>query len=136
MRISFVTLAVTDLDVSRTFYSSAFGLAPVRSGRDHVFFNLDGTVLALFCADAMARETGAATAGPGSVAFSWNVEQEADVEATVRRVVDAGGCMLRAPHHKPWGALATWIADPDGHPWEVVCNPALPRRPDGGVDLR
>ncbi len=136
MRISFLTLAVSDVKQSRFFYSAFLCLEPVRVGTDHAFFNLEGTILALFDAQAMAQETGATPPGAGSAALSWNVDAETDVEDALQRALDAGGALRRSPHRKPWGALAAWIADPDGHPWEVVCNPGLPRRPDGGVDLR
>ena len=136
MRVSFITLSVSDVKQSQAFYKAFLQLDPVRVGTDHVFFNLEGTVLALFGAQAMAQETGAPSPGGGSVALSWNVDAEPDVQDALQRALQAGGTQRRSPHRKPWGALAAWIADPDGHPWEVVCNPGLPRRPDGGVDLR
>jgi hypothetical protein len=29
------------------------------------------------------------------------------------------------PHDRPWGIYSGYFADPDGHLWEVLWNPAL-----------
>lgn len=136
MKLSFVTLSVSDVGASRRFYEAFLGTTPVRQGGTHVFFNLDGTVLALFHREAMAAETGAPLPQPGATGLSWNVDHADQVHAVAERAQGAGGRVLRSAHRKPWGALAVWLADPDGHRWEIVCNPSLPRTADGGVDLR
>ena len=31
--------------------------------------------------------------------------------------------MIKAPATVSWGGYCSWIADPDGHLWEIVWNP-------------
>ncbi|NJK59876.1 MAG: VOC family protein [Oscillatoriales cyanobacterium SM2_1_8] len=32
--------------------------------------------------------------------------------------------MLDPPQPQPWGAIAFWFTDPDGHRWEIFQPPA------------
>ena len=123
MWISYVTLGVADLDRAIGFYGALLGQSPVRRGPTFAFFEGGGgQVLAVFDAAAMAEETGAGVR-PGGVALSHNVPGRDDVEPLLQTALSAGATLLRPRHQKPWGAEAAWIADPDGHPWELVWNP-------------
>lgn len=39
--------------------------------------------------------------------------------------------VLRAADDTPWGGYAGYFADPEGHVWEIACNPGAPLGPDG-----
>lgn len=133
--ISFVTLAVADVPRATAFYRT-LGLEPnPRSGDRWAFFQLNGVVLALLSPDDLSREWGAAAeaaAGPRT-ALSHNVRSADLIDTILERVVAAGGtvCAPRGP--TPWGGERAWFADPDGHRWEVVCNPRIHRDAHGGV---
>uniref|UniRef100_UPI0031595578 hypothetical protein n=1 Tax=Falsiroseomonas frigidaquae TaxID=487318 RepID=UPI0031595578 len=47
-----------------------------------------------------------------------------DVVPAMERLVGAGGCLMRAADAPPHGGFRGYVADPDGHPWEIAWNPA------------
>ena len=70
-----------------------------------------------------------------SYAFSLahNVATREDVQPTLDRLVEFGGTLLRpadAPRHCGYRG---YVADPDGHAWEIAWNPAWPISPEGYV---
>ena len=42
---------------------------------------------------------------------------------------------MKAPADTFWGGHAAWLADPDGHVWEIVWNPRWPLTADGSLEL-
>jgi uncharacterized glyoxalase superfamily protein PhnB len=42
----------------------------------------------------------------------------------MRRLADAGGRVLRPADAPPHGGFRGYVADPDGHAWEIAWNPA------------
>lgn len=126
--ISFVTLGVRDLAVSRRFYA-AMGLEEHSSSNDHVaFFEMGGQLFALFPRDALAEDAGASSgADPehGRVLFSLsqNVRTRTELEELLERARRAGGRILREPSAPPWGGVRAYFADPDGFAWEIAWNP-------------
>lgn len=42
----------------------------------------------------------------------------------IDRLIAAGGSLLRAADAPPYGGLRGYVADPDGHLWEIAFNPA------------
>lgn len=117
---SYLTLAVADLGLSTAFYTRFLGAGPTRQGADHCFFALESLVLALYSRPAMAAEIGRALGPAGAVALSWNLPSLLELERQLELARAAGAALLRPLHAKPWGAMAAWIADPEGHPWELV----------------
>jgi hypothetical protein len=37
----------------------------------------------------------------------------------------AGASVSDSPYDRPWGIYSGYFADPDGHLWEILWNPAL-----------
>jgi uncharacterized protein len=72
---------------------------------------------------------------PGSFWLArWhNVLTRDNVEATVERLSRFGGKVLRMPDEPPHGGFRGYVADPDGHAWEIAWNPAWSIDPDGRV---
>ena len=56
--ISVVTLGVADVERSERFYRNGFGLEYARPPKGVVYFELTGTLLALYPRDALARYAG------------------------------------------------------------------------------
>ena len=48
-----------------------------------------------------------------------------------------GSTRVAAPTKTPeavfWGGYSSYVADPDGHLWEIVHNPLMPNSADGKV---
>ena len=124
--ISVITLGVADIERSERFYIDGFGLEHARPPKGIVYFKLSGTQLALFPRDALARYAGVEATAPGGftgATLSCNVASRAAVDGLVARAEAAGAAVVKAPETVSWGGYCAWIADPDGHLWEIVWNP-------------
>jgi catechol 2,3-dioxygenase-like lactoylglutathione lyase family enzyme len=135
--ISFITLGVTDLDRSRTFYT-AMGLIEHPTSNPHVaFFDMSGQLLSLFPRAALAADAGLkpGTLDGATTTLSQNVEEREDIDRLLQRAVDSGGRILVEPSAPPWGGVRGYFADPDGFAWEIAWNPATTIDEDGRVRL-
>ena len=124
--ISVVTLGVADVQRSERFYMGGLGLEHARPTKGIVYFKLDGALLALFPRDQLARYAGVEPTprdGFSGTTLSCNVASRGDVDALTARAEAAGATVVRAPETVSWGGYCSWLADPDGHLWEIVWNP-------------
>ncbi|MDX1431798.1 MAG: VOC family protein [Gammaproteobacteria bacterium] len=124
-RISVITLGVADMARSLAFYRDGLGL-PAREDKPPViYFELQGTWLALFPRDGLAGYAGVGAGGEGfdGVTLSCNVSSADEVDRMVRAAEAAGARVTSAPRKAGWGGYTGWFADPDGHLWEIVYNP-------------
>jgi hypothetical protein len=138
-RLGLVTLGVTDLARSVTFYE-ALGWERRSSSIEGViaWFGTVDTSLGLFPWDELAADA-ALPAEPrapfGGMTLAINVETPAEVAACLEAAVGAGGTLLKPATLADWGGTSGYFADPDGHPWEIAHNPAFPIDPDGRVRI-
>jgi catechol 2,3-dioxygenase-like lactoylglutathione lyase family enzyme len=126
-RISLVTLGVQDLARSTRFYAEGLGFPTTRSADDGiVFFQMRGTVLALFPYGELAEDIGPGSgAGPpragfGGITLAHNVRTRTEVDEVLASAVRAGGELLKPAQDTSWGGYSGYFADPDGYPWEVA----------------
>jgi uncharacterized protein len=125
-RISLVTLGVADLVRSTRFYAEGLGLPTTRTAADGVvFFQLHGTILALFPYAALAEDISpglvdAGRSGFGGVTLAHNVRTRGEVDEVLASARRAGGELLKPARDTSWGGYAGYFADPDGYPWEVA----------------
>ena len=125
-RISVVTLGVTDIERAERFYMEGLGLEHARPPKGVAYFELSGMRLALFPRDALARYAGIEPTPPGGfsgMTLSCNVASRSEVDALTARAEAAGADVVKSPETVSWGGYCAWIADPDGHLWEIVWNP-------------
>ena len=124
-RISMVTLGVRDLAVATEFYEHGLGFPRMESPPEVVFFTLNGTWLGLYGRDALAEDAGVSDQGQGFESFTLahNVYSEGEVDEVINQAVSAGGALVKAPKKVSWGGYSGYFKDPDGHLWEVACNP-------------
>ena len=125
-RISVVTLGVADVERAERFYMDGLGLRHAGPPKGIIYFKLEGARLALFPRDDLARYAGVEPTTPGGFSgttLSCNVSSRAEVDALTARAEAAGATVVRAPETVSWGGYCSWIADPDGHLWEIVWNP-------------
>jgi uncharacterized glyoxalase superfamily protein PhnB len=59
------------------------------------------------------------------------VDSRAAVDEALRAAVAAGATVTDPAHERPWGIYSGYFQDPDGHLWEVICNPAMGPAPGG-----
>jgi hypothetical protein len=137
-RITLVTLGVGDLERALRFYRDGLGWVPSSASvaGDVAFFQAGGLVVALWSRAALAEDAGLPRDdGWGAVALAHNVGSREAVDAVVTGMVAAGGRLLKAPAATDWGGYSGYVADPDGHPWEIADNPFWPLQADGTVRL-
>ncbi|RYG08236.1 MAG: VOC family protein [Caulobacteraceae bacterium] len=132
-QMSVVTLGIDDVARSKRFYAEGFGWTPVWENEDVVFYQMNGFVLGTWLRGALAKDSGRSVAGPGDFALAHNVQDGPTVARLLDALVAAGGSLLRAAEQPPQGGMNGYVADPDGHAWEIAWNPAWPISPEGYV---
>jgi predicted lactoylglutathione lyase len=132
-RITVITLGVDDLERSLAFYRSLGFESEGVFGTEYehgavAFFKLAGDLtLAIWPRASIAHDAGvdiglrAAT----EVTLGHNVRTRDEVDAAMREAERAGAAIVKPAQETFWGGYAGYFADPDGHLWEVVWNPAL-----------
>ena len=135
--ISFITLGVANLAVSRAFYAALGWRESSGSQPGIAFFNAGSVVFALFQRTALAEDADVAAAGSGFPGFTLahNVTSEAAVDCLLAEAVAAGGRLVRPADKVSWGGYRGYFSDPDGFLWEVCWNPFFPLDEQGHVRL-
>lgn len=134
--VTIITLGVADVAASTSFYES-LGFQKSSDSQDTItFFSAGAVVLALFGRDALAHDAGvpAEGGGFGGVTVAMNLGSPAEVDAAFAQWVAAGATALKAPQAVEWGGYSSYVADPDGHMWEIAHNPFMPLRADGSAE--
>ena len=135
--LSLVTLGVADVAAARAFYE-ALGLVASGFESDGIaFFDMNGTILALYGSAALAGDAGLPPEGAGFRAAScgFNVASEADVDAVIAHAEACGAHVTKRPERVFWGGYSGYFTDPDGHLWEVAYNPIIPLTDDGRLTV-
>lgn len=132
-QISVVTLGISDLARSRRFYGGGFGWKPVFENEEIAFYQMNGLVLGTWLKEKLAEDSRQPATGTSAFALAHNVPSEAEVDRVIATLVEHGGTLLRAGDAPPHGGYRGYVADPDGHAWEIAWNPAWPIDAEGRV---
>ncbi len=133
-QISCVTLGIADLARSKRFYVDGFGWTPVFENPEIVFYQMNGLMLGTWLAKSLADDTYQATLPrPGGSNMAHNVATQDAVQPLLDRLAQHGGKILRNGDAPPHGGFRGYVADPDGHIWEIAFNPTWPISPEGYV---
>ena len=133
--VSFITLGAENVPALADFYESAFGWQPFTRRPEVVFFKLNGIVFAIFGREDLARDAGIESLGNGfkGSALAHNLSSEAEVDAAYAHVVAQGAKGVKPPQKTSWGGYAAYIADPEGHLWELAYNPFMQMDENGNI---
>lgn len=135
-RLSLVTLGVTDLDRSRSFYRALGWEEAPQSDGDVAFFQAGGMVVGLWDRASLAEDSAVEDPGGwGGVTLAYNTRSAEEVDAVIEEARSAGATVSREPGETFWGGYSGVFVDPDGHPWEVAHNPGWAMDEDGSVRL-
>ncbi len=136
-RISLVSLGVDDLARSKRFYEQLGWHG--QEVQETVFVQAGGLALVLWSREKLARDCGLDDAGGprgfGGIVLAHNVRTQPEVDAIVAAAEQAGATITRAPAPTFYGGYAAAFTDPDGHPWEIACNPGFPLAADGSLTI-
>jgi uncharacterized protein len=132
-----VTLGVADVARSTRFYESLGWRRSPASQSSITFFVMEGSALALYERGALADDAVTDPEGAGfrAVTLATNYDSPADVDAVFAEWVTAGARPVKSPQPVEWGGYSSYVADPDGHLWEIAHNPYSPNGPDGRMQL-
>jgi predicted lactoylglutathione lyase len=136
-RLSMVTLGVTDLARSTSFYES-LGWSRSPASQDTIsFFSMEGSVLGLYGREPLADAAAVSPAGSGfrGVTCALNCDTRDEVDAVFAEWVAAGARAVKPPEAVFWGGYSSYVADPDGHLWEIAHNPYSPNDESGRMTL-
>jgi uncharacterized protein len=126
-RISFVTLAVRDLEASRAFYLDGLGWEAALDVPGDVLMIQAGEhlVLSLWVEEHFEAEVGAVRRGPGvaPLTLAHNVATREEVEAVLATARAAGADPVHDAEERDWGGYTGYFGDPDGYRWEIAFNP-------------
>jgi uncharacterized protein len=135
-RVSLITLGVSDLKGSRSFYEHLGWNG--QEVEETVFFQTGGQALVLWgrakvAADAGIEDDG--TSNFGGIVLAHNVRSRDEVDEVVSAAATGGGEVTKVPGETFYGGYAGFFRDPDGHVWEVAHNPGFALGADGTLTL-
>ena len=135
--LTLVTLGVHDLARAAAFYEDV-GFVKVFAQDGIVFLRTRGSAIALYGWDDLAADAAVEPAGSGfrGVTLASNQPSEDQVDATMARWVSAGATPVRSATRAEWGGYSGYVADPDGHLWEIAYNPGPLFQPGGALGGR
>jgi catechol 2,3-dioxygenase-like lactoylglutathione lyase family enzyme len=134
-KISFITLAVDDLDRSIAFYRDGLGwqtegvvgqeFHDELTGADGTiaFFVLEtGLLLGLYERANLAKDASLPLGLRSTTEFSLGIPtgSQAEVDELLGQAEAAGGTLTAPAHMRPFGVYSGYFTDPDGHLFEIV----------------
>jgi len=127
--ISFIALAVVDIEAAADFYSKVFDLKSPDRLTGFVALETGATKLGLYPWDELAHDAGVSASradGFRGITLCHNVASREGVDEIFSRACQADGTSVKSPTDTSWGGYSGYFADPDGHLWEVTWNPNYP----------
>jgi uncharacterized protein len=126
-RLSFVTLVVRQLSVSRRFYVDGLGWPVEFEAPDEVVMVrvADKVVFSLWQEDEAVGELGEVDRGAGVMPFTLaqNLTTPQAVDDVLAQASAAGALLVSDAVQRDWGGYSGYFADPDGFRWEIAYNP-------------
>jgi catechol 2,3-dioxygenase-like lactoylglutathione lyase family enzyme len=131
-RIKVLTLGVSDLERSLSFYRDGMGLATNGIvGQEFedgavVFFNMnDDLILALYPTVSLSKDANitATQERLGAISIGHIVKSKEEVDAVMKQAEQAGAVITNRPQDRFWGGYSGYFHDPDGHLWEIAWHP-------------
>lgn len=127
IRTTVVCLPIQDPDKTLTFYKNVFDLPGLQNEEGIITIELPN--LSLFLMEKDVYETYSRKAGRGAqfpnndigTIFSCALVSENDVDTALKNAINYGGTATNeVAVDEAYGGYVGYIADPDGHLWELV----------------
>ncbi|MGL5784225.1 MAG: VOC family protein [Alphaproteobacteria bacterium] len=125
-RINMITLGTRNLERATAFYTHGLGFPQMPcEGEDIAFFELQGTWLALYPWELLAKDALVDAEGSGFRGFTLahNVSDENQVVHLLKAAEEAGASISKPAQPTEWGGFSGYFQDLDGYLWEVAFNP-------------
>ena len=119
--ISAITVFVEDLDATKSFYATVFGLPVTFEDDASAVFTFGNTMINLLKATAALEliEPAAVAAPEAGSRMQFTIDVD-DVDATCAELRRRGVELLNGPMDRPWGIRTASFRDPAGHIWEIA----------------
>lgn len=133
-RITFITLGVSDLNRSLSFYRDGLGFSTKGIvGTEFedgavVFFNLNNhLILSLYPRESLAKDAHIvlSEAEPVPISIGHNVGSKEEVDDVMQQARQAGARITDPAHDRFWGGYSGYFQDPDGYLWEIAWAPGF-----------
>jgi hypothetical protein len=129
LQISIITLGVKDLKVSKLFYQKVFQWSIKEESNQIIFFNPQspgGVAVALYPWSELAKDALVDPKGSGfcGITLAHNTSSKDEVAKLTEKAQNHGAEIIKEPQKVFWGGYHAYIADPDGHLWEIAWNPS------------
>lgn len=136
-RVTLITLGVRNLDRARAFYRDWGWSEHQASQPGLALYQMNGAALALFQIAELAKDQNRPEAelGHGAITLAQNCSDEAETDVVFAAALAAGARAIKPPEKVFWGGYSGYLADPDGHVWEIASNPFWPLDPNGDLTL-
>ena len=126
-RVSFITLAVPDLEAAYAFYVEGLGWEPAMHVPDDVLMIRvgDKMLLSLWVEAGFEGEVGPIRRGEGHapITLAHNLPTREAVDAVLEQARAAGASDVGEAVEREWGGYTGYFGDPDGYRWEIATNP-------------
>jgi predicted lactoylglutathione lyase len=135
--LSVITLSSRDIPKARRFYER-LGWKPGHHDREVAFFQMQGSVLALFERRAFAKDAKIphSTVKAGGVTLAQNLPSKRAVDAAMALAKKAGAKIVKKAGDTFWGGYSGYFEDLDGHHWELAWNPFWKLDAKGRVTMK
>ncbi len=134
-QISFLTLAVNDLEKMKHFYHEVLGWNLLKDDQGIVFFKMNGFIFGLYPTSELANDIGIENDGSGFKKFTLaiNFSSEKEVDDEFRKLENEGVNIIKTPSKVFWGGYSGYFADPENNYWELAYNPFLEMDTEGNI---
>ena len=130
-RLNIITLGVKDIKKSFLFYQG-LGFKTNKSLDDKldiVFFNNQGTKLALYPIDALSMDINEVnppkkTHGFSGITIAYNTKTKEEVDKVLKLAESLGAEIIKPARHVFWGGYSGYFKDLDGYLFEVAYSDA------------
>ncbi len=139
--LAIVTLGVSDLERSARFYRDLGWEQRGDLSAGITWFRTSGSWLGLFGYRELAEDAGLPAGDEDElpayrgITLALNLGSEDAVDLAFVRVREAGGRIVKPAARTDWGGYSGYFADPDGHLWEIACNPGFPIDDQGRIEI-
>lgn len=136
-RLSFITLGVADVARSRAFFEALGWKASAMSNGHVTFFQVGSMGFSLYGREALAEDAQVSPEGSGyrGVTIAVNGRSREDADRIFAAFLDAGATLLKPMQAVFWGGYSGYVADLDGHHWEIAHNPFVEIDASGALKL-
>jgi catechol 2,3-dioxygenase-like lactoylglutathione lyase family enzyme len=132
---------VADLDRSAAFYRDLGWEQRGDQAQGITWFRTSGSWVGLFGHEDLAADVGVPATPQDAlpvfrgITLAVNLGSRDLVDAAFARVEEAGGRVVKRPQATDWGGYSGYVADPDGHLWELAHNPVFPIDEQGRTEI-